>query len=199
MIASGYTGTSLPSFGHGQRLLAASSVQPFVQPLSTSPQLALPADPATPLIMVATRAQWIPMFRALLEQRRAFGATGEHWLLLGDRHLGGGCGGAPHAFYHDAIFEYVRDGTVTRIDAAFPFDADAASHVAQRMFENARGLWAWIDLGASVYICGDPMQVTQVEMTLTELIAEQGHMADERAAAYIAEMARDRRYQRHLN
>jgi sulfite reductase (NADPH) flavoprotein alpha-component len=192
MIASGFTETS--AFHHAQRPFGAQCVRLFVQP-AASQRLTLPKDPATPIIMVGAGGEGIIPFRTFLEQRRAVRATGENWLLVGDRRRSA----AREIFHRDAILDYVRDGTLTRLDAALTCDPEERDAVQHRLFENARGLWAWIDLGASVYVCGEPVQVADVETTLAQLIAEQGHMSDEHAIAYVTELAIGGRYQRCLN
>jgi sulfite reductase (NADPH) flavoprotein alpha-component len=58
---------------------------------------------------------------------------------------------------------------------------------------------AWIDLRASLYVCGNSDQVGEIESALTEVVAEQGRMSGDEAAEYLSEMARDRRYQQSLN
>jgi sulfite reductase (NADPH) flavoprotein alpha-component len=190
--SAGFTSSS-SMLAHVHEIVAAQHV--LLQPES-SEHVALPANPATPVIMLGAGADSIEPFRRFLQRRKAAGATGENWLLVGDQK------GRPSTGCiddRDAIVELLADGTLTRLDAGLPFAPSEAADLEQRMFENARGLWAWIDLGACVYISGDPDQMLEVQRTLTQVIAEQGRMSDEHAAAFVAAMAVGCRRPRHLN
>ena len=186
------------AFSDARRFFPSPSTQILPQPWSQSQSHAftLPADPATPMIMVGADAAGVPTFRSLLEQRKATGATGEHWLLVGD----GRRAGSAEALFTDALIsEYLRDGFLSRFDATSDDQHERRPGFHHRLFDHARGLWAWIDFGASLYVWANPTRVAEIEATLTELIAEQGRMSDDHAVDFLAQMAGERRYQRSFN
>lgn len=75
----------------------------------------LPADPATPLIMVGPGTGIAP-FRAFLEERQATAATGKNWLLFGNPYK------ATDFLYQEQLEGFVRDGVLQRLDTAFSRD-----------------------------------------------------------------------------
>ena len=172
-----------------ERVAPGQRVKVFVQP---SHRFALPSDPTTPIIMVGPGTGIAP-FRAFLQERKATGATGENWLFFGDQRRD--C----DFLYREEILGHVRDGTLARLDTAFSREQDEKVYVQHRMFENAKELWAWIDLGACFYVCGDAKRMAaDVDAALKQIVAEQGRMSEEQAAAYVAEMTKTRRYQRDV-
>ena len=65
-----------------------------------------------------------------------------------------------------------------------------------RMREVARDLWAWINEGAHIYVCGDALRMAKdVESVLTEIVAQQGGRNPEEATKFIAELKAQGRYQ----
>ena len=173
----------------GERVSPGQRVKVFVQP---SHRFALPADPTTPVIMVGPGTGIAP-FRAFLQERKAVGATGDNWLFFGDQRRDS------DFLYRDEILGYARDGTLSRLDTAFSRDQQEKVYVQHRMFENARELWAWIDLGGCFYVCGDAKRMAaDVDAALKQIVAEQGRMSEEQAVAYVAEMTKSRRYQRDV-
>ncbi len=91
---------------------------------------AMPADSATPLIMVGPGTGVAP-FRAFLEERRVTGATGPNWLFFGEQHR------ASDFIYEAEFTAYVRDGFL-RLDTAFSRDQADKVYVQHRMHEQAR-------------------------------------------------------------
>jgi sulfite reductase (NADPH) flavoprotein alpha-component len=64
------------------------------------------------------------------------------------------------------------------------------------MREVARDLWAWINEGAHIYVCGDALRMAKdVESVLTEIVAQQGGRTPDEAAKFIAELKTQGRYQ----
>jgi sulfite reductase (NADPH) flavoprotein alpha-component len=60
-------------------------------------------------------------------------------------------------------------------------------------------LWAWLEEGAHVYVCGDAARMAKdVDATLREVVAVHGGLADEAAHAYVDGLARSRRYLRDV-
>ena len=152
----------------------------------------LPEDNATPLIMIGPGTGVAP-FRAFLEERRAIGARGRNWLFFGDQRQG--CD-----FLYAAEMEaYRRDGHLAHLDLAFSRDQAEKVYVQQRMRENAAELWAWLQDGAAVYVCGDASRMARdVDMALNFIVAKQGGMDGGKAKAYLADLAKSGRYRRDV-
>jgi len=152
----------------------------------------LPADPSKPVIMVGPGTGIAP-FRAFLEEREATGSPGKNWLFFGDQKR------ASDFLYHDQIIEWVQKGVLARLDTAFSRDQDEKVYVQTRMLQAASELWQWLEEGSHFYVCGDAKRMAKdVDAALREVIQTQGGKTAEEAAAYIAQMKKEKRYARDV-
>jgi sulfite reductase (NADPH) flavoprotein alpha-component len=152
---------------------------------------ALPADPSTALIMVGPGTGVAP-FRAFLEERRATGATGRHWLFFGEQHR------ASDFLFQSELDTFVNEGLL-RLTTAFSRDQEQKLYVQHRMREHAKDLWAWLEGGAAFYVCGDKDHMAaDVDRALHQIVAEEGGMPTDAAKAFVDAMRRDGRYRRDV-
>lgn len=152
----------------------------------------LPTDRTKPVIMVGPGTGIAP-FRAFLEEREATGSPGKNWLFFGDQRR------ACDFLYHDQIIEWVRKGVLTRLDTAFSRDQEEKIYVQDRMRTAAAELWQWLEEGAHFYVCGDAKRMAKdVDATLHEVIQIAGGRTAEEASAYVADMKKNKRYQRDV-
>jgi sulfite reductase (NADPH) flavoprotein alpha-component len=151
-----------------------------------------PTDDSTPMIMVGPGTGIAP-FRAFLEERRALGAKGKNWLLFGDQHA------ATDFLYRDEIETMLREGTLSKLDTAFSRDQAEKIYVQQRMAENAKELFAWLEEGAHFYVCGDASRMAKdVDRALHQVIETASDRTPEQAADYVRHLSASRRYQRDV-
>ena len=62
------------------------------------------------------------------------------------------------------------------------------------MRESARDLYAWLEEGAEVFICGDKARMaTDVQAELTRIVQTEGGRTPELAAEYLAALRKSRR------
>jgi sulfite reductase (NADPH) flavoprotein alpha-component len=172
-----------------QRLEPDQTVPVFI---AVNEHFRLPADPATPIIMIGAGTGVAP-FRAFLQHREATGAGGRSWLFFGDRRF------RTDFLYQTEWQKLVRTGVLTRIDLAFSRDQAEKVYVQHRLLEQAGELFAWIEAGAHVYVCGDAATLAPaVEAALIRIVAEQGGLGPEPAAEYLKRLQREGRYQRDV-
>ncbi len=151
----------------------------------------LPKDNDAAMIMIGPGTGIAP-FRAFLQERRAVGARGRNWLFFGDqRH---DC----DFLYKEEIIGFHRDGLLTQLDLAFSRDQAERIYVQQRMRERAREIWAWIEEGAHLFVCGSAAMGKDVDAALAAIIARQGKMGSGAAKAYLAKLAKEERYLRDV-
>ena len=152
----------------------------------------LPTNPDTPLIMIGPGTGVAP-FRAFLQEREASGAGGRNWLFFGDRH-----------FHTDFLYQiewqaWLKAGLLTRMDVAFSRDQAQKVYVQQRLRERAAEVYAWLQDGAHVYVCGDATAMAvDVHAALRDIVAAEGKLDAEAAEEYLRELSRNRRYQRDI-
>ncbi|SUS07296.1 Sulfite reductase [uncultured Defluviicoccus sp.] len=171
------------------RLAPSDRVPVYIQ---ASHGFTLPADPATPIIMVGPGTGVAP-FRSFLHERRATGASGRAWLFFG--HQRRDC----DFFYEDELAELTAAGTLTRLSTAFSRDQEAKVYVQDRMVEEGAELYRWLEDGAWFYVCGDAKRMApDVDRALHQVAAVHGGMTDEAARAYIAALTAAGRYRKDV-
>ncbi|WP_218030078.1 bifunctional nitrate reductase/sulfite reductase flavoprotein subunit alpha [Pseudonocardia hydrocarbonoxydans] len=165
------------------------AVPTFVRP---SPGFRPPADPSTPMVMVGPGTGVAP-FVGFLEERRARGHTGRNWLFFGEQRR------ATDFYYREEIEAFRAGGGLHRLDLAFSRDQRAKVYVQDRMREQGARLWSWLQDGAHLYVCGDAARMAKdVDRALRDVVAAHGGLDEERAGAYVARLAADKRYVRDV-
>ena len=142
-----------------------------------------------PIIMVGPGTGIAP-FRAFLQERANCKDAGKSWLFFGDQRS------SCDFLFKDELDSYLQSGALSRLDTAFSRDQQEKIYVQNRMLENGAELWQWLQQGAHFYVCGDAQRMAaDVDKALRQVIAEHGKTD---AAAYVAQMVRDGRYQRDV-
>lgn len=148
----------------------------------------LPEDDSAGIIMIGPGTGVAP-FRAFLQERAESGAAGRNWLFFGDQHA--------HCdfLYQIEWQEWLDNGALARLDVAFSRDQKDKIYVQHRMRAQAKELYAWIDGGARIYVCGSKSPMSEdVETALVDIIAAQGGKTPEAARELLEQMAIDDRY-----
>ena len=160
--------------------------------LHRNPSFRLPADSRAPIVMIGAGTGVAP-FRAFLAEREAAGAQGKNWLVFGDRSF------ELDFLYQTEWLGWRKNGLLTRIDVAFSRDQEHKVYVQHRLGQHGAALWAWLQDGAHVYVCGDATHMApDVESALLAVVREHGAMNDDDARSYLLELQRARRYQRDV-
>jgi sulfite reductase (NADPH) flavoprotein alpha-component len=168
--------------------LHATPVPVFV----THAHFRVPEDGARDIIMVGPGTGIAP-FRAFLQERAAAGATGRNWLFFGDQRR------ATDFLYEEEWDDWRRRGVLTRLDLAFSRDQAEKVYVQDRMRAAAADLWAWLEGGASFYVCGDAKRMAKdVDAALHEIVAVQGGLGTAGAAEYVKRLKKEHRYLRDV-
>ena len=169
-----------------ERLNPKTSIKAYVQ---KAHNFALPASTETPIIMVGPGTGVAP-FRAFLHDRKAADAKGGAWLFFGHQRR------AADYFYEDEMETFLGDGTLSKISLAWSRDGDKKTYVQDKMREDGDELWSWLEKGAHFYICGDAKRMaSDVEKTLTEIVATRGGQDEAAAKNFIAGLKKSGRYQ----
>lgn len=152
----------------------------------------LPADPSTDVIMIGAGTGVAP-FRAFVEERAATGGAGRTWLLFGARHL------RTDFLYQLEWQRHLAEGALTRMDVAFSRDQVHKVYVQHRVREHGRELYAWLESGAHLYLCGDAKGMApEVDRALLDVLGREGSLSPGEAAARLRALQRDGRYQRDV-
>ena len=168
------------------RVSPGDKIRVYVQ---KAQHFALPADPTKPIIMIGPGTGLAP-FRAFLQERQATNALGPNWLYFGHQRSD------YDFFYEDELKAMRSSGLLTRLTLAWSRDGNEKIYVQHRMRDDGRDLWAWLERGAHIYVCGDALRMAKdVERALVDVVAEHGKRSPEDAARYVAELKKNDRYQ----
>ncbi|ODA66019.1 Sulfite reductase [NADPH] flavoprotein alpha-component [Methyloligella halotolerans] len=156
----------------------------YIQP---NPRFRLAADD-TPILMVGAGTGVAP-FRAFMQEREVRGTSGRSWLVFGERN-----------FHTDFLYQtewqqWLRDRRLNQMDVAFSRDQSAKAYVQHRLAERSRDVLAWLEEGATLYVCGGRNLAPAIHATLTQILKQEGGHSDVSAAEYLGAMQSDSRYQ----
>lgn len=159
--------------------------------LQRNERFRLPDDPERDIIMIGAGTGVAP-FRGFVQERAAADAPGRNWLLFGNPH-----------FRSDFLYQIewqaaLKGGTLHRLDLAFSRDQSEKIYVQQRVRERGHELYAWLEGGAHVYVCGAMAMARAVESALLSAIAEHGARTPEAATEYLAALREQHRYARDV-
>jgi len=172
-----------------ERALATGKVQVGVH---ANNSFRLPENTDAPVIMIGPGTGIAP-FRAFLEARAATNAKGKNWLFFGDQHE------KSDFLYRDEILAWQSSGLLSRLDLAWSRDQKEKVYVQHKLLAAATELWAWLEAGAHLYICGDASRMAKdVHNALLQVIQTAGARSPEDAAKYLEILQTSKRYLRDV-
>lgn len=151
----------------------------------------LPSDSTRDLIMIGPGTGVAP-FRGFVQDRVADGASGRHWLLFGGAH-----------FRDDFLYQLewqqaLQSGQLHRLDLAFSRDQSQKIYVQQRIREQGRELFTWVQGGAHLYVCGATAMARDVHATLLDVVGTHGGKSQDDAVEYLSQLQQQGRYARDV-
>ena len=163
----------------------------YVSVRATSDGFHLPDDPNKPIIMIGPGTGIAP-FRGFLAERAAFIAKGTD---LGPAMLFFGCRHPDQDFiYRDELESYASDGIVD-LHVAYSRMEKKKTYVQDLLRENRDAVWALIEQGAQIYVCGDGSRMEpDVRRALSLIYAEETDVSAEAADAWLDKMGDEGRY-----
>lgn len=163
-------GTTLPTFIHSNKLFR------------------MPGNLDAPVIMVGPGTGLAP-FRAYLEHKQAGCGHWPMWLFFGDQRE------KQDFLYREEMLAWLENGVLQRLDTAFSRDQQKKIYVQDRIREQSAMLWDWLEKGAYFYVCGDSKRMApDVEAAVLDSIAQHSGKGAEYAAAYLADIKKQKRY-----
>ena len=151
----------------------------------------LPADPATPVVMIGPGTGIAP-FRGFLAERAAMKSSGTD---IGPAMLFFGCRHPDQDFiYRDELEAHAKNG-IAELHVAFSRQEKKKTYVQDLLRENRDTVWALLEQGARVYVCGDGSRMEpDVRRALSLIYSEEKDVSREAADAWLDQMAEEGRY-----
>jgi len=167
------------------RVAVGDEAQVYVQ---QNAYFRLPPTGDTDIIMVGAGTGVAP-FRAFVEERVELGNTGRNWLLFGNPHF------TTDFLYQAEWQQHLKRGGLAKLDVAFSRDQAEKVYVQDRLLENSRDVFGWLENGAHFYVCGDKDRLgSAVQTALTQVVQKEAGLSAEDAAAYVKTLRKQRRY-----
>ncbi|WP_224250104.1 assimilatory sulfite reductase (NADPH) flavoprotein subunit [Hyalangium gracile] len=160
--------------------------------IESNDRFRLPADPDRDIIMIGPGTGVAP-FRAFVQERAEVGGRGRNWLFFGEQHF------RSQFLYQTEWQEALKKGELHRISLAFSRDQAEKIYVQQRLREAGKDVYAWLEGGAHLYVCGEAQRMApDVHAALLDIISTQGGRSREDAAAWLDTLRDEQRYQRDI-
>ncbi len=160
--------------------------------IENNPRFHLPASDDTPILMIGNGTGVAP-YRGFMQQRSASRASGRSWLIFGHRRFD------TDFLYQTEWQRHLATGMLSRLDVAFSRDQDHKVYVQHRLVEHGREVYAWLNDGAHIYVCGDASTMAPaVHSALIEIVKEHGALSKERAHDTVDELLATGRYHRDV-
>jgi sulfite reductase (NADPH) flavoprotein alpha-component len=147
----------------------------------------LPQDDQTPIIMIGAGTGVAP-YRAFLQERESRDSQAKNWLIFGNRH-----------FHRDFLYQsdwinYRDSGLLDRISVAFSRDQAERIYVQDRLLEDGAEIYAWLQEGAQIYVCGGIEMEQAVGQSLKQVWQTHANVSAEVAQEAIDSLRAQGRY-----
>ncbi len=187
--AFGHRHVGAASFYMASEMAVGDSLQVYVE---ANERFRLPSDSSAPIIMIGAGTGVAP-YRAFMQERAETGAKGKNWLVFGEQNR------RSTFLYQKEWLDWRKNEFIQRIDVAFSRDQETRIYVQDKIRAAGRELVGWLDDGAVVYVCGDAKRMAPaVHEALLSVLQSHKAMTVDRAAEYLAELSRVRRYNRDV-
>ncbi|WP_040148160.1 assimilatory sulfite reductase (NADPH) flavoprotein subunit, partial [Xanthomonas citri] len=151
----------------------------------------VPADADRDILMIGPGTGVAP-FRGFVQERAETGAKGRNWLFFGAQHFN-------TDFLYQAEWQLaLRRGELHALDLAFSRDQAEKLYVQHRLRARGAEVYAWLQGGAHVYVCGATSMGKDVHAALLDIVATHGAQDAEAAAAYLTQLQVEGRYARDV-
>jgi len=128
-------------------------------------------------------------YRGFLAERALARGAGRSWLFFGHQHQ------ATDFLYEHEWKAQREAGVLTRLDCAWSRDQAEKVYVQHLIEQHGAEIWAWIQGGAIVYVCGDKQHMaSDVERTFVRVAQTHGGLDHRAAEAFIADLEKTHRY-----
>ncbi|WP_115049769.1 assimilatory sulfite reductase (NADPH) flavoprotein subunit [Xanthomonas arboricola] len=151
----------------------------------------VPADTDRDILMIGPGTGVAP-FRGFVQERAETGAKGRNWLFFGAQHFN------TDFLYQAEWQQALQRGELHALDLAFSRDQAEKIYVQHRLRARGAEVYAWLQDGAHLYVCGAIGMGKDVHAALLDIVATHGALDAEAAAAYLTQLQVEGRYARDV-
>ena len=160
--------------------------------LKANKNFRLPEDTESPIIMIGSGTGIAP-FRAFLYHRLELGINSPSWLFFGEQSF------RNSFLYQTDWLKLIDKKALTQLTVAFSRETEEKRYVQDRLRENAKEVYRWIEQGAIIYVCGSAEGMAPaVHNTLIDIIGEQSGINEEAAKQCLQQLMIEGFYKRDV-
>jgi sulfite reductase (NADPH) flavoprotein alpha-component len=138
-----------------------------------------------PIIMIGPGTGVAP-YRAFLQEREK--ETTKNWLFFGERNKASD-------YYYEEYFTHLECAGKLRLSTAFSRDQSEKIYVQHRLLEESQDIWAWINQGAVIYVCGDAKKMAKdVDSVFHKIAEREGSLSPDEAHLFIRSLRKNKQY-----
>lgn len=158
----------------------------------TKSSFRLPADPATPILMIGPGTGLAP-FRGFLQERAALQAQGQ---VIGKSLLFFGCRHPEQDFlYEDELQQFAAQGVTELVTSFSRLDPQQKAYVQDDLYARRDAVWQLLQDGAIIYVCGDASRMApDVRRTFAAIYSEKTGASLADAEQWLNELTAQNRY-----
>lgn len=158
--------------------------------IQTNKRFRLPAADKD-IIMIGPGTGIAP-FRSFVAERDTVAASGRNWLFFSEENF------TTDFLYQTEWQSWFETGTLTKVSLAFKNGSDTALSLADKIILQGKELFAWLQQGAFLYLCGEkePAGKAIEEALLKVFSTETGSEAD--GKAFFETLKKENRYAKDL-
>lgn len=128
-------------------------------------------------------------YRGFLAERATERGPGRSWLFFGHQHE------KSDFLYGDEWIAARDQGLLARLDCAWSRDQAEKRYVQHLIEEQGANVWAWIQSGAIVYVCGDKQHMAaDVHQALVRVVERHGSLSHNEAEEFWKNLEKQNRY-----
>lgn len=144
-------------------------------------------------VLMIGQGTGIAAFRSFLAERDATGASGKNWLFFGEDSF------TRDFLYQTELQDWYQTGVLNGISLAFRQDQSQPFSVADKLLAHAKDVYAWIQEGAYLYVCGEKSPMSEsVEKALLQIIAGEGNLDAGEAQTCFEQLKTSGRYSKDV-
>ncbi|QCI20559.1 assimilatory sulfite reductase (NADPH) flavoprotein subunit [Buchnera aphidicola (Brachycaudus cardui)] len=188
-IISGYLHLGGASGYLSQSLKVDDKIKIFIE---SNNHFRLPIEKDIPIIMIGSGTGIAP-FRAFMQQRDNDGSKGKNWIFFGNPHF------TEDFLYQIEWQQYIKKGLLNKMSLAWSQDQKHKVYIQDKIRENGKEVWSWIQDGAQIYVCGNASKMAKdVEKALLDVISKNAGMNLEDADEFLNNLRLNQRYKRDV-
>jgi NADPH-ferrihemoprotein reductase len=153
----------------------------------------LPRQLSTPIIMIGPGTGVAP-FRGFIQDREAaidrMKDSSSNGKTVGETFLFYGCRHKEHDYLYSEEWKgHLSSGALTNLEVAFSRDQASKEYVQHKLSKNQDKIWAILQQGGHIYICGDAKHMARdVNQWFLETARDLGKLPDDKAARYLKDL-----------